>query len=48
MYSALNVAREVEVYIRGFIAVEAKEGLKRDIVSVANKLCAALWADGIG
>ena len=34
MYFALNVAREVKVYIRRFVAFETKEGLKRDTVTV--------------
>ena len=34
MYLRLNVAGEIKVYIGGFIAVEAEEGFKGDIVSV--------------
>ena len=48
MYSTLNVSREVKVYIGGFISVEAKEGLKGNVVSVCIKLCAALGTGLIG
>ena len=42
MHSALNLAREVKVYIRRLIAVEAEKCLERYIMSVALELSAAL------
>ena len=47
MSGGLILAREVEVDIGLLIAVEAEEGLKRDIVAVAVHRLAAIRADGI-
>ena len=48
MHLALNVSREVKVDIWRFISVEAKEGLKRNIVSVGVKLCVTMRTVLIG
>ena len=46
--STLDVTREVEVNIGGFVAVEAKEGLEHNIVTVSHILCSALGAIFVG
>ena len=48
MYLTLHIAREVQVDIGGFVAVESEEGFKRDIVTVARHRFAANRADLVG
>ena len=48
MHSSLHLAREVKVDIRGFIAIETKEGLERNVVTVAYQLGSALGAVSVG
>ena len=45
---ALYFARKVQVDIGGFIAVEAQEGLERNIVTVVIELAAAPRTDLVG
>lgn len=48
MYLALNLAREVKVYIRRFVSVESEERLKRYVVTVAPQLLSAYRTYRIG
>ena len=42
MYLSLNLAREVKVYVGGFISVEAKECFKRNMMTVRLQLLTAI------